>query len=195
MAIHRSLGHPGHMTTRPLLAVLATVGLLLSLAACGDDDAATTAGDSSASAVESSSSTGAAESTAGTEPSETSQAGAPASRKPSGRASSRSAGPVAGSWIDYATWDADRAAYADTDVVLFFHADWCPSCRATEASLDADGVPDGLTVVKVDYDRATELRQKYGVTYQHTFVHVDDDGTKLAIWTGSASGTEIAAEV
>jgi thiol-disulfide isomerase/thioredoxin len=83
---------------------------------------------------------------------------------------------------------------ADSTVVLFFHADWCPSCRATDESLTTDGVPDGLTVVKVDYDTETGFRQRYGVTTQHTFVHVDGSGTELAKWTGSASGADIAAQ-
>ena len=93
-----------------------------------------------------------------------------------------------------ATYDADRAAYADSRIVLFFHAPWCPNCRATEESLNADGVPDGLTIVKVDFDSQTDLRQEYGVTYQHTYVLVDTDGTALKKWTGTETGADIAAE-
>ena len=101
---------------------------------------------------------------------------------------------VAGRYVDWDAYDADRAAYSDSRVVLFFHAPWCPHCRATEDSLDADGVPDGLTVVKVDFDSATGLRQEYGVTYQHTFVLIDGDGTALKKWTGTETGAAIAAE-
>jgi hypothetical protein len=59
-------------------------------------------------------------------------------------------------------------------------------------SLDAAGVPAGLTVVSVDYDSATELRKRYGVTVQHTFVQVDAQGNELAKFTGSTSGPAIA---
>jgi thiol-disulfide isomerase/thioredoxin len=99
-----------------------------------------------------------------------------------------------GAWVDLAAYEADPAAYHDTgDVVLFFNADWCPTCQATVASLDADGVPDGLTVVSVDFDDSDALRQRYGVTVQHTYVQVDADGQELATFTGSLTGADIAA--
>ncbi len=37
-------------------------------------------------------------------------------------------------------------------------------------------MPDGFTIIKVDYDSNQDLRQKYGVTLQTTFVKVDADG-------------------
>ena len=80
-------------------------------------------------------------------------------------------------------------------VVLFFHAPWCPDCRATEQSLTTAGMPDGLTVVKVDYDSMTDLKQKYGITQQHTFVAVDAAGMKQQIWTGTKTGAEILAKI
>ncbi|MEO7423246.1 MAG: thioredoxin family protein, partial [Ornithinibacter sp.] len=81
-----------------------------------------------------------------------------------------------------------------TKVVYYFHADWCPSCRATEASIDAEGLPAGLTLVKVDFDTDTDLRKQYGITQQHTFVQVDPGGTELAKWTGTISGADIEAK-
>ena len=66
------------------------------------------------------------------------------------------------------------------------------SCQASIKSLDQDGVPAGLTVVKVDFDTAAELRKEYGVTVQHTYVQVDESGEQLAKWTGSVSGSDIA---
>lgn len=64
--------------------------------------------------------------------------------------------------------------------VLFFHASWCPKCRALEEDILASEIPDNFTVFKVDFDTATELRQRYGVTLQTTIVYVDDDGDALA---------------
>ncbi|WJL96610.1 thioredoxin family protein [Microbacterium sp. ET2] len=63
---------------------------------------------------------------------------------------------------------------------LFFHASWCPQCRALDEDLRAAGAPDGLTVFKVDYDGRTDLRQKYGVTLQTTVVFVDDAGDAVS---------------
>ncbi len=101
-----------------------------------------------------------------------------------------------GAWIDQAAYDADPAKYhAAGDVVLFFNASWCPTCQATVKSLDAEGVPAGLTVVSVDYDNSSDLKQQYGVTVQHTFVAVDEAGAEQAKFTGSVSGQDIADQL
>jgi thiol-disulfide isomerase/thioredoxin len=100
-----------------------------------------------------------------------------------------------GAWIDQAAYEADAATFHEAgDVVLFFNASWCPTCKATVESLDADGVPAGLTVVSVDYDAATDLRTQYGVTVQHTFVQVDGQGNELAKFTGAPTGAAIASQ-
>lgn len=100
-----------------------------------------------------------------------------------------------GAWIDQADYEGDPAAFHESgDVVLFFAATWCPTCQASVASLDEDGVPAGLTVVRVDYDSQTELKKQYGVTVQHTYVQVDESGNPVAKWTGSVSGEDIAAK-
>ncbi|WP_298748395.1 thioredoxin family protein [uncultured Serinicoccus sp.] len=96
-------------------------------------------------------------------------------------------------YVEHDTYAADPAAYDGGPVVLFFHADWCPDCRATDESLTTVGLPEGLTVVKVDFDERTDLRQTYGVTQQHTFVQVDADGEEIATWTGATTGEEILA--
>lgn len=81
-----------------------------------------------------------------------------------------------GSYIAYSE-DAVRTATGTK--LLFFHAPWCPQCREMDASIQSGGVPDGVTVLKVDYDSNQALRQKYGVTLQTTFVKIDDEGDKV----------------
>ncbi|MEV8273092.1 thioredoxin family protein [Microbacterium sp. NPDC077184] len=84
---------------------------------------------------------------------------------------------TAGAYVDY----TDGAIEATPgDKALFFHASWCPQCRALDEDLRASGAPDGLTVFKVDYDSRTDLRQKYGVTLQTTIVFVDDAGEPIS---------------
>jgi thiol-disulfide isomerase/thioredoxin len=80
--------------------------------------------------------------------------------------------------------------------VLFFHASWCPTCRAADANIKANllSIPSGLTIHQVDYDSSTELKKKYGVTYQHTFVQVDESGTLIKKWSGGGLD-EIKAEI
>jgi thioredoxin 1 len=99
-----------------------------------------------------------------------------------------------GSYIALADYEADQSAYADTDVVLFFNAEWCSTCKIARDNIQSDlaAIPSGLTIVVVDFDTANDLRQQYGVTVQHTFVQVDADGNELAKWSGSVTADEIA---
>lgn len=62
--------------------------------------------------------------------------------------------------------------------VLFFHAAWCPYCRIADADLKAiyEAGGAGMNTYRVDYDTSLELKKKYGVTYQHTFVVIDGQG-------------------
>lgn len=96
----------------------------------------------------------------------------------------------------YEAYAPERLAYAaEGAVVLFFHAPWCPTCRATEAAIAEEGIPEGITLLKVDYDNATTLRQQYGVTTQHTFVQVDSEGNEITKWQGTITPIEIASRI
>jgi thiol-disulfide isomerase/thioredoxin len=81
-----------------------------------------------------------------------------------------------GQYLDYSP---ELVASTPGDKLLFFHAPWCSQCVALEKDIEANGVPDGATVFKVDYDSNQDLRQKYGVTIQTTMVEVDENGEKL----------------
>jgi thiol-disulfide isomerase/thioredoxin len=88
----------------------------------------------------------------------------------------------------YEAYAPEKIARAETgDVVLFFHASWCPSCRGLNADIEKhlETIPAQLSILKVDYDTETELKKKYGVTYQHTLVQVDKDGNLIKKWSGS----------
>ncbi len=71
-------------------------------------------------------------------------------------------------------------------VLLFFYASWCPSCRALDKDINNNlsNIPEGLTILKTNYDKENELKAKYKVTYQHTLVEVDKNGNMLKKWTG-----------
>lgn len=70
------------------------------------------------------------------------------------------------------------AAASDKRRILFFHAPWCPQCRALDNDLSSQPLPDNATIFKIDYDTNQALRQKYGVTLQTTFVEIDEEGNK-----------------
>ncbi|MEK9160443.1 MAG: thioredoxin family protein [Patescibacteria group bacterium] len=98
-----------------------------------------------------------------------------------------------GSYEAYASEKIARAS--EEDVVLFFRASWCPSCRALDADIKAQGVPEGLTILDVNYDKETALKQKYGVTTQHTLVQVDASGEMIKKWSGSPTIAELVTQV
>lgn len=90
-----------------------------------------------------------------------------------------------GSYVPYSEQTAIQAAQ-DGKAVLFFHASWCPTCKvANEAFTSRSGeIPAGVTVLKTDYDTEAELKAKYGITYQHTFVQIDENGNEITKWNG-----------
>lgn len=79
-----------------------------------------------------------------------------------------------GQYMDYGQV---KLASSKTENYLFFHAPWCPQCRSIETSINEGGeIPENTTIYKVDYDSNQDLRKKYGVTLQTTFVKVDSQG-------------------
>lgn len=80
----------------------------------------------------------------------------------------------------YADYSSEKVAATSGTKLLFFYAPWCPQCRQIDDDIKENGLPDGVTVFKVDYDSNQTLRQKYGVTIQTTFVKIDDNGDKIA---------------
>jgi thiol:disulfide interchange protein len=89
-----------------------------------------------------------------------------------------------GQYIDYS--EAAIAENADKDIVIFFHAQWCPNCRELEKTLTAGAIPENIVIMKADYDTETELKKKYGVTQQTTMVQVNGQGEKQTIWVANA---------
>ncbi len=95
----------------------------------------------------------------------------------------------------YSAYSVAKLANAEKGkVVLDFTASWCPTCQEAAKNFKATTTPDGLTLLTVDYDKSTALKQKYGVTYQHTFVQVDKNGKLLKKWSGSSTYEEVLAQ-
>ena len=98
----------------------------------------------------------------------------------------------------YSTYSPDKLALANSgDVVLFFKASWCPTCRALDADIKKNlgDIPSDVTILEVDYDSATALKQKYGVTTQHTLVQVDASGNLVTKWSGGNTLTSLTEKI
>jgi len=87
-------------------------------------------------------------------------------------------------YVDYSQAAFDQAA--DKKRVLYFHADWCPECHLLNKEFieKADQIPEDVVIFKTNYDTETELKKKYAITYQHTFVQVDESGNEVVKWSG-----------
>lgn len=70
--------------------------------------------------------------------------------------------------------------------VLFFYASWCPTCKPADRDFQTyiDQIPKDVVLFRADYDTERELKTQYSITYQHTFVLVDDSGNAVKIWNG-----------
>lgn len=80
----------------------------------------------------------------------------------------------------------------DNKRVLFFYANWCPTCRPVdqELNLSENKIPEDLVIFRVNYnDSDTDQEEKnladdYEITYQHTFVQIDKGGKVVNKWNG-----------
>lgn len=98
----------------------------------------------------------------------------------------------------YEIYDPSKISLAkNNDVILFFHASWCPSCRSLDKDINQNlnNIPEGVLIMKVDYDKERDLKKKYGVTYQHTLVQVDENGNMISKWSGSDDLIEILNKI
>lgn len=66
-------------------------------------------------------------------------------------------------------------------IALFFHATWCPTCRAMEKDITANlgNIPSDAVIIQADYDKEIALKKEYGITTQSTVVIIDKAGTAL----------------
>lgn len=66
------------------------------------------------------------------------------------------------------------------DVVLFFHASWCGTCKKLDENiwLDLEDVANNTVIFKADYDNQA-LSDAYWIKKQHTLVKLDSTGTVI----------------
>jgi len=99
--------------------------------------------------------------------------------------------PSSGTKVIFTTLEAAEALAAKQPTVLFFAADWCPYCQADLRDINANGSRLGdVAIVVADYDSASELKAKYGITVQDTFVQIDATGAQKAIWRSGGEGVD-----
>lgn len=89
----------------------------------------------------------------------------------------------------------EQAKAAGQPVVVYFHADWCPTCRVQQpivARLAAEPQFKPVTIFEADYDAETALEKDLKVTQQSTFV-VFRQGHEVTRSTGQTAEPAIRA--
>jgi len=85
------------------------------------------------------------------------------------------------------------ASSKGTKRVLFFHANWCSTCVEFERQIKAGGVPEGVTIIKANYDKEIKLKQRFKVNVQTTFLQLDDNDEVINRWPfGAGLSNDIA---
>ncbi len=100
-------------------------------------------------------------------------------------------------------WNSQYREYNDTiigtltgsRILLFFHADWCPTCQNFEKQILKATLPEDVVILKVNYDTETELKQKYSILSQSTFVQIDSLGNMYKRWLGKSELTDILTDM
>lgn len=95
-----------------------------------------------------------------------------------------------GNYLNYTPENFNK--FSDKRRVLFFYANWCPTCAPTDKDFSGNSslLPSDVVVIRVNYNdtdtdqNEKELAVKYGVTYQHTFVQINSEGTEVTKWNG-----------
>ncbi|WP_199099615.1 thioredoxin family protein [Dyella sp. ASV21] len=88
-----------------------------------------------------------------------------------------------------------QAVAAGKPVVVYFHADWCPTCRAQQPIVDRLAREQGfapVTIFVADFDKETALEKSLKVDHQSTFV-VFKQGHEVGRSTGQTAESAIRA--
>lgn len=94
-------------------------------------------------------------------------------------------------YVQFSQESLANATVNNGKAVIFFAAfKWCPTCQAADRDFKAnfDKLPKDVSILIADYDSATELKNKYGVTIQDTFIQVDSQGKEITRWNSGGQG-------
>lgn len=95
-------------------------------------------------------------------------------------------------YLEYGSLGLGSPHDASKKIVYFFYADWCPTCRPVDAEIKANlnKIPEDVVIIKANYndqytdDSEKALARDHSVTYQHTFVQIDQTGKIISKWNG-----------
>ena len=96
-----------------------------------------------------------------------------------------------GIYTDYST----NLIWSNEDVLLFFHADWCSTCEQARKSFAETWIPAGLTILEVNYDTEDELRRRYNILTQTSYVYINDQWESIKRRVGGRHIDDILGKI
>lgn len=89
-------------------------------------------------------------------------------------------------------WTGKYIAYSDESLkeakwikVIFFYTSTNEKSESFKSNIEKSGVHTGLTIFEADFTKADELKKKYNITEEHSFVLVGNEGElkkNLPMW-------------
>ena len=106
-------------------------------------------------------------------------------------------------YTSYTKRGYEQALTNGQPTVLFFYANWCPTCTREEPILKAavQETTFGLNAIRVNYkDTDTDsdeeaLAKQYGIFTQHTFVYLDANGNEVARTIGTQGASKLRTQL
>lgn len=97
----------------------------------------------------------------------------------------------------YLPYTPTAMAQASGNIVLFFYASWSPASIATNKDITdkRDMLTKDITILRVNYDDADDMKQQYGITEQQTYVQVTNTGELIKKWRGANTVEDILKQV
>lgn len=85
-------------------------------------------------------------------------------------------------YIAYKAGIVTQLVRSGKSVVLFFHADRCPTCVSLDKDIQNNlkNIPSDVVIVKANYDTAKNLKKLYKVKSQNALVVVNKKGKIIA---------------
>lgn len=108
-------------------------------------------------------------------------------------------------YTDYSKAAFDQARSEGKIILVYFYANWCPTCRAQQPANDqafaqlADNPQVAVFVSNFNDSEETgedkALQKEFDIPYQHTFLVINAEGEVTYKYTGQLAAEEIVSRV
>lgn len=100
-------------------------------------------------------------------------------------------------YLDYSETNLLSSEKFGRTILFFAATTWCSNCAQLDKAItqNVNKLPNDLTILKVDYDRDTQTKDKYSVTMQTTLVLLDKNGNEIKRWIGTGSFNDLMKNI